>query len=52
MKRKARMKKAIVLALTDEQLIELSRILQNRNEKEALRFLERHVKGIDFLSIL
>ena len=39
------MKRSIVLALTDEELVELFRILQDRDEKEALRFLERHLKG-------
>jgi hypothetical protein len=44
------MKKTIILALTDEQLLELQRILLDEDQKNALRFLKKHfadrVKGI------
>ena len=39
------MKKSITLALSDEELLEASRILQDEDEKEALRFLSKHLKG-------
>ena len=39
------MKKSIAIALTDEELIELARILQDEDEREALGFLKKHVKG-------
>ncbi len=37
------MKKSITLALSDEELLEASRILQDDDEKEALRFLKKHL---------
>jgi len=37
-------KKSIVLALTDKELQELYRILVDRDEKEALVFLDRHLR--------
>ena len=38
------MKKSIVLTLEDKELIELSRIMQDSDAQEALRFLDKHVK--------
>ncbi|MBC7264015.1 MAG: hypothetical protein H5T64_06605 [Chloroflexi bacterium] len=38
------MKKALVVPLTEEELQSLCRILLDRDEKEALRFLEEHLK--------
>jgi len=38
------MKKSIVLILEDKELIELSRIMQDADAQEALRFLEKHAK--------
>lgn len=38
------MKKAIILALTDEELIELQRIMLDEDKEEALRFLQRHFR--------
>lgn len=38
------MKQSIVLVLTDEELVELFQILQDRDEKGALKFLEKHLK--------
>ena len=37
------MKKSITLTLTDEELIELQRILLDEDEEEALRFLKTHL---------
>ena len=37
------MKKSIVLALTDEELIELERIMADDDCEGALRFLRKHV---------
>ena len=39
------MKKAINLALDDEEIIELIRILMDDNADDALVFLKRHFKG-------
>ena len=38
------MKKALVVALSDEELLDLCRILLDRDEKDALRFLDEHLK--------
>ncbi|MFB0535983.1 MAG: hypothetical protein ACETWR_13495 [Anaerolineae bacterium] len=38
------MKKALVVPLTYEELLDLCRILLDRDEKDALRFLDEHVK--------
>jgi len=38
------MKKALVVPLTDEELLDLCRILLDRDEKDALRFLDEHLK--------
>jgi len=45
------MKKALVLVLTDEELIELERILIDEDREAAFVFLRRHVgnKAIDAL---
>jgi len=44
------MKKTIILALTDEELLELQRIMLDEDRENALRFLKKHfadrVKGI------
>jgi hypothetical protein len=37
-------KKSITLTLTDEELMELLRIILDEDEKEALRFLQKHFK--------
>ena len=39
------MKKAVNLALDDEEIIELIRILMDDNADDALTFLKRHFKG-------
>jgi DNA polymerase III gamma/tau subunit len=39
------MKKTITLALDDADLIELLRILMNKDAEGALAFLQQHVKG-------
>ena len=39
------MKKVINLALDDEEIIELIRILMDDNADDALAFLKRHFKG-------
>ena len=39
------MKKAINLALDDEEIIELIRILMDDDADEALSFLKRHFRG-------
>lgn len=39
------MKKTITLALDDADLIELLRILMDRDAEGALAFLQQHVKG-------
>jgi len=38
------MKKSLVLALTDEELCELYRIILDGDQGEALRFLRQHFK--------
>ncbi|MGQ9494293.1 MAG: hypothetical protein ACUVR2_11135 [Anaerolineae bacterium] len=38
------MKKALVVPLSDEELLELCRILLDRDEKSALQFLDEHLK--------
>ena len=38
------MKKSIVLTLSDDELLELQRIILDGDEKEAIRFLEKHLK--------
>ena len=38
------MKKSIILALTDQELIELQKIILDADKEEALRFPQRHVK--------
>lgn len=38
------MKKSIVLALTDEELQDLYRVLIDRDAGEALRFLDQHLR--------
>jgi len=38
------MKKALVVPLTDEELLDLCRILLDRDEEDALHFLEQHLK--------
>jgi hypothetical protein len=44
------MQRTIILALTDEELLELQRILLDEDRENALRFLKKHfsdkVKGI------
>ena len=37
------MKKSISLTLTDEEIMELQRILLDEDRKEALRFLKKHL---------
>jgi hypothetical protein len=37
------MKRALVVALTDEELLELCRVLLDRDEAGALRFLDSHL---------
>jgi len=39
------MKNCLVITLTDEELIDLWRILLDKDEGEALHFLEEHLKG-------
>jgi len=39
------MKKAVNLALDDEEIIELIRILMDDDADEALSFLKRHFRG-------
>lgn len=39
-----RMKKALVVTLTEEELLDLERILLDEDEQEALRFLKGHLK--------
>jgi hypothetical protein len=39
-----RMKKVLVVPLDDEQLLELCRILLDRDERGALQFLDEHLK--------
>lgn len=38
-------KKAIVLALEDEELFEPSRIIQDDDQEEALHFLKKYIKA-------
>ena len=38
------MKRSIVLTLSDEDLIELERIILDEDKEEALRFLQKHFK--------
>ncbi|MGA9350484.1 MAG: hypothetical protein WBW48_17015 [Anaerolineae bacterium] len=38
------MKKVLVVPLTDEELLDLCRILLDRDEQDALRFLDEHLK--------
>jgi len=38
------MKKSILLALSDEELIELQRIILDEDKEEALHFLQKHFK--------
>lgn len=38
------MKKALVVPLDDEELLELCRILLDRDEEGALEFLDEHLK--------
>jgi len=38
------MKKVLVVPLDDEQLLELCRILLDRDERGALQFLDEHLK--------
>lgn len=38
------MKKALVVPLDDEELLELCRILLDRDEEGALQFLDEHLK--------
>lgn len=44
------MKRTLILALTDEEMLELQRILLDEDRENALRFLKKHlsdkVKGI------
>ncbi len=39
------MKKALVIPLSDEELLDLYRILMDKDEKDALRFLEKHFES-------
>lgn len=39
------MKKGIQLALEDQEIIELMRILMDKDKDAALDFLEKHLKG-------
>jgi hypothetical protein len=38
------MKESIILALTDQELIELQRIILDADKEERLRFPQRHVR--------
>ena len=38
------MKKALVVAISDEELLDLCRILLDRDEEGAWRFLDEHLK--------
>lgn len=38
------MKKGLTLVLSDEELLDLCRILMDRNEAGAIAFLDRHLK--------
>jgi len=38
------MKKALVVPLTDKELLDLCRILLDQDEKDALAFLQEHLK--------
>jgi len=38
------MKKALVVPLTDEELLELCRIILDRDAEGALQFVEKHLK--------
>lgn len=40
------MKKALVVPLSDQELLELCRILLDRDEKGALQFLDEHLKKL------
>jgi len=42
--RKGPVKKSIILTLSDEELMELQRILLDEDMKVALRFLKNHVE--------
>jgi len=39
------MKRSIFLTLSDEELIELERIILDEDKEEALRFLQKHFTG-------
>jgi hypothetical protein len=38
------MKRSIVLTLSDEELIELERIILDEDKEQALRFLQKHLR--------
>jgi hypothetical protein len=38
------MKRSIILTLSDQELVELQRIILDGDETEAIRFLEKHLK--------
>ena len=38
------MKRSIILTLSDDELLGLQRIILDGDEKEAIRFLEKHLK--------
>ncbi len=38
------MKKALVIPLTDEELLDLCRIILDRDAEGAMQFMERHLK--------
>jgi len=39
------MKRTLMLPVTDEELVELCRILLDRDQEGALQFLEEHLRG-------
>ncbi len=39
------MKKALIISLSDEELLDLCRIIIDKDEGEALLFLEKHLKS-------
>ena len=40
------MKKMLAIPLEDEEIIELCRVLMDKDEEGALEFLQTHVKGM------
>ena len=39
------MKKALVITLSDEELLDLCRIIMDEDKDEALHFVEKHLKS-------